>query len=92
MSRDNNLISNNNLFILFIETQKFFIPNIEDEKMMIASQDNLSKASFMKNWAQAGIVAHLEDKRDEKLAKLLTGLQAQVRWYYQQVRFSSANS
>ncbi|VDO39101.1 unnamed protein product [Haemonchus placei] len=32
---------------------------------------------------KAGIVAHLEDLRDIRLAELVTGLQAQIRSYYQ---------
>ncbi|GMT32620.1 hypothetical protein PFISCL1PPCAC_23917, partial [Pristionchus fissidentatus] len=47
--------------------------------------DENFRVGLTKVFFKAGIVAHLEDKRDEKLAKLLTGLQAQIRWYYQGV-------
>ncbi|GMT04726.1 hypothetical protein PENTCL1PPCAC_26900, partial [Pristionchus entomophagus] len=52
------------------------------EKTLV--EDNF-RVGLTKVFFKAGIVAHLEDKRDEKLARLLTGLQAQIRWYYQGV-------
>ncbi|CAI2356211.1 unnamed protein product [Caenorhabditis sp. 36 PRJEB53466] len=41
------------------------------------------RVGLTKVFFKAGIVAHLEDLRDSKLALLITGLQAQIRWYYQ---------
>ncbi|VDD93269.1 unnamed protein product, partial [Enterobius vermicularis] len=37
---------------------------------------------------KAGVVAHLEDLRDEKLSILITGLQAQIRTFYRQIEFA----
>lgn len=34
---------------------------------------------------KAGILAHLEDLRDEKLGQIITGLQAQIRWFCTQI-------
>lgn len=43
------------------------------------------KVGLTKVFFKAGIVAKLEDMRDERLAELITGFQAQIRQYYQQV-------
>ncbi|PAV73183.1 hypothetical protein WR25_14293 isoform F [Diploscapter pachys] len=45
--------------------------------------DENFKVGLTKVFFKAGIVAHLEDIRDTKLSALITGLQAQVRWFYQ---------
>ncbi|KAK6019874.1 myosin head [Ostertagia ostertagi] len=41
------------------------------------------RVGLTKVFFKAGILAHLEDVRDIRLAELMTGLQAQIRWYYQ---------
>lgn len=51
--------------------------------------DEHFKVGHTKVFFKAGIVAHLEDLRDERLAFLITVLQAQCRWYFQVVRFPS---
>nr|CAA30855.1 myosin heavy chain 2 [Caenorhabditis elegans] len=43
------------------------------------------RVGLTKVFFKAGIVAHLEDLRDQSLAQLITGLQAQIRWYYQTI-------
>ncbi|KAK5966929.1 hypothetical protein GCK32_017239, partial [Trichostrongylus colubriformis] len=48
------------------------------------SEDNF-RVGLTKVFFKAGIVAHLEDIRDIRLAELVTGLQAQIRWYYQTI-------
>ncbi|CAI5455740.1 unnamed protein product [Caenorhabditis angaria] len=45
-------------------------------------EDNF-RVGLTKVFFKAGIVAHLEDLRDTTLARLITGLQAQCRWYFQ---------
>ncbi|KAK6046880.1 myosin head [Cooperia oncophora] len=45
--------------------------------------DENFRVGLTKVFFKAGIVAHLEDLRDIRLAELITGLQAQIRWYYQ---------
>uniref|UniRef100_A0A7I4YBE2 Myosin head n=1 Tax=Haemonchus contortus TaxID=6289 RepID=A0A7I4YBE2_HAECO len=45
--------------------------------------DENFKVGLTKVFFKAGIVAHLEDLRDIRLAELVTGLQAQIRSYYQ---------
>ncbi|UMM42796.1 hypothetical protein L5515_018483 [Caenorhabditis briggsae] len=45
-------------------------------------EDNF-RVGLTKVFFKAGIVAHLEDLRDSRLAQLITGLQAQIRWFYQ---------
>ncbi|PIO76012.1 myosin head [Teladorsagia circumcincta] len=46
------------------------------------SEENF-RVGLTKVFFKAGILAHLEDIRDIRLAELMTGLQAQIRWYYQ---------
>ena len=36
---------------------------------------------------KAGVLAHLEDLRDEKLAVIFTGVQARIRWYLGQTEW-----
>ncbi|VDL79721.1 unnamed protein product, partial [Nippostrongylus brasiliensis] len=45
--------------------------------------DENFRVGLTKVFFKAGIVAHLEDMRDTRLAELITGLQAQIRWFYQ---------
>ncbi|VDK50414.1 unnamed protein product [Cylicostephanus goldi] len=45
-------------------------------------QDDNFRVGLTKVFFKAGIVAHLEDQRDVRLAELVTGFQAQIRWYY----------
>ncbi|CAJ0600448.1 unnamed protein product [Cylicocyclus nassatus] len=45
-------------------------------------QDDNFRVGLTKVFFKAGIVAHLEDLRDVRLAELITGFQAQIRWYY----------
>ncbi|PIO71814.1 myosin head [Teladorsagia circumcincta] len=53
----------------------------------LVKEKKLSEENFRigltKVFFKAGILAHLEDIRDIRLAELMTGLQAQIRWYYQ---------
>ncbi|KAL6728752.1 hypothetical protein Aduo_010491 [Ancylostoma duodenale] len=46
------------------------------------SEDNF-RVGITKVFFKAGIVANLEDQRDVRLAELITGFQAQIRWFYQ---------
>uniref|UniRef100_A0A158PAE5 Myosin head n=1 Tax=Angiostrongylus cantonensis TaxID=6313 RepID=A0A158PAE5_ANGCA len=45
--------------------------------------DENFRVGYTKVFFKAGIVAYLEDLRDTRLAQLITGFQAQIRWYYQ---------
>ncbi|CAD6189289.1 unnamed protein product [Caenorhabditis auriculariae] len=45
--------------------------------------DENFRVGLTKVFFKAGIVAHLEDLRDARLAELITGFQAQIRWFYQ---------
>uniref|UniRef100_A0A914PPY5 Myosin motor domain-containing protein n=1 Tax=Panagrolaimus davidi TaxID=227884 RepID=A0A914PPY5_9BILA len=52
----------------------------------LVRQKHLTDENFRvgktKVFFKAGIVASLEDYRDLRLAELITGFQAQIRWYY----------
>ncbi|KAF1748516.1 hypothetical protein GCK72_024983 [Caenorhabditis remanei] len=48
-------------------------------------EEDFFRVGLTKVFFKAGIVAHLEDLRDSRLAQLITGLQAQARWYYQTI-------
>jgi myosin heavy chain 6/7 len=58
------------------------------EKMLarLVRQKDITDEQFRvgktKVFFKAGIVAHLEDIRDARLAQLITGFQSQIRWYY----------
>ncbi|CAI4222378.1 unnamed protein product [Auanema sp. JU1783] len=45
--------------------------------------DDNFRVGLTKVFFKAGIVAHLEDMRDTRLSELITGLQAQIRYFYQ---------
>uniref|UniRef100_A0A914L0P7 Myosin heavy chain n=1 Tax=Meloidogyne incognita TaxID=6306 RepID=A0A914L0P7_MELIC len=51
----------------------------------LVKQGDLNEDQFKvgktKVFFRAGVVAHVEDLRDNRLAQLITGLQAQCRWY-----------
>uniref|UniRef100_A0A8R1HU94 Uncharacterized protein n=1 Tax=Caenorhabditis japonica TaxID=281687 RepID=A0A8R1HU94_CAEJA len=46
-----------------------------------ALNEEMFRVGLTKVFFKAGVLAHLEDIRDEKLGKILTGFQAQVRWH-----------
>ncbi|KIH57527.1 myosin head [Ancylostoma duodenale] len=52
---------------------------VKEKKLM---EDNF-RVGITKVFFKAGIVANLEDQRDVRLAELITGFQAQIRWFYQ---------
>ena len=45
----------------------------------ILTEENF-RIGLTKVFFKAGVLAHLEDVRDEKLSEILTGFQAQIRW------------
>ncbi|KJH47330.1 myosin head [Dictyocaulus viviparus] len=47
--------------------------------------DENFRIGHTKVFFKAGIVAHLEDMRDMRLAELITGFQAQIRWFNQMI-------
>ncbi|VDM57013.1 unnamed protein product [Angiostrongylus costaricensis] len=46
-----------------------------------AITEEMFRIGLTKVFFKAGVLAHLEDLRDEKLAVIMTGFQAQIRWY-----------
>uniref|UniRef100_A0AC34QQA2 Myosin heavy chain n=1 Tax=Panagrolaimus sp. JU765 TaxID=591449 RepID=A0AC34QQA2_9BILA len=64
-------------------------PKLTSDKMLARLvRDKVLKDENFKNgktkvFFKAGVLAHLEDHRDIRLAQLITGLQAQIRWFYQ---------
>ena len=47
------------------------------------------RVGYTKVFFKAGILAHMEDLRDEKLSSILSKFQSLVRWYTSQVRSST---
>lgn len=47
--------------------------------------DENFRVGTTKVFFKAGILAHLEDLRDQKLAAIMSGLQANVRWYLEKI-------
>lgn len=52
--------------------------------------DEQFRVGLTKVFFKAGVVAHIEDLRDARLSQLITGFQAQIRWFYAQVRLHRA--
>ncbi|VDM65006.1 unnamed protein product [Strongylus vulgaris] len=50
-----------------------------------AVTEEMFRIGLTKVFFKAGVLAHLEDLRDEKLAIIMTGFQGQIRWYLGQV-------
>ncbi|KAL6736890.1 hypothetical protein Aduo_007192 [Ancylostoma duodenale] len=46
-----------------------------------AVTEEMFRIGLTKVFFKAGVLAHLEDLRDEKLAVIMTGFQGQIRWY-----------
>ncbi|TMS35327.1 hypothetical protein L596_002754 [Steinernema carpocapsae] len=44
------------------------------------------RVGLTKVFFKAGVVAHMEDLRDNRLAELISGFQAQIRWYNERIR------
>ncbi len=47
--------------------------------------DENFRVGTTKVFFKAGILAHLEDLRDQKLAKIISGIQANARWYVEKI-------
>ncbi|CAD6189768.1 unnamed protein product [Caenorhabditis auriculariae] len=46
-----------------------------------ALSEEMFRIGLTKVFFKAGVLAHLEDIRDEKLSQIMAGFQAQIRWY-----------
>ncbi|KAK0402451.1 hypothetical protein QR680_016341 [Steinernema hermaphroditum] len=66
------------------ECAKAILEKLQKKKKLKEEQYRIGHT---KVFFKAGVVAHMEDLRDERLSELITAFQAQMKWHFQQFEF-----